>query len=94
MITINESENKVIIEFGKNSIGSVVLTNINNILLIQEPIKTNLHIGEEIKIEDVKPLPNVQMEFSEIESIDVLIKTLEQIKQHLKYPYRTLLSAC
>ena len=94
MITINEIENKVNIKFGENGMCGVILSNHQNSLLIQDTPRTDVRIGDSVKAEDIKPLPKIDMEFSDIESIDVLIKQLERIKTHIQYPHGTLALAC
>ena len=92
MITIDNSN--VNIEFGENGLAKVSLTNAKNTLIIQALNKNNLPIGSSAKPEDIKPLPKIEMEFSDVESIDVLIAKLEAIKFYMQYSFDVYAMAC
>jgi len=83
----------VLVEFAKENIGSVGLIASDNKLIIQQLV-SDKKIGEKITPEDVKELPKIVLDFTKEESVDSLIKCLENVKHFMKYPNGTLHLAC
>lgn len=63
-------------------------------LILQQLANKEMKIGDLPKQEDIQELPKVECLFTEIESVDVMIKVLEKIKFHMQYPYGTYALAC
>lgn len=61
-------------------------------LSIQE-LATRKKIGDTLEGADIKELPVVDIKFQDIQSIDIMIKQLQKIKDGF-YPHGTLALAC
>ena len=44
--------------------------------------------------DNIQDLPRIEMNFYTIESVDVVILALQEIKESIKYPYGTIPLAC
>lgn len=84
MITTNKETTTV--KFGQNGIASISV-NVNSLLLTLQQLKVEKRIGEKGgSDEDVHPLPKIEFDFTEVESIDVMIGALEVLKKnHLAF---------
>ena len=97
MITINETDQTVDIQFGKNGQASIFTESFDlgpngvksaSLLLQQLEGAANIDIGTtDIKSEDVKPLPKIIMNFHDEKSVDIIIDQLNRIKKKLQNPY-------
>lgn len=83
------------VEFANSEKGAIVVRVNANVLTLHELSKDkDINIGEFATVKDIKNLPKIEMYFHKEESVDVMIKQLEKIKFHLKYPHGCLALAC
>lgn len=93
MIKITDPLN-VIVEFGTADKASISVDAAFAKLILQQIIGDK-KIGDTLKRdENIQELPKIVFLFTEIESVDVMIKVLEKIKFHMQYPYGTYALAC
>jgi hypothetical protein len=93
MITINNQN--VEVEFAKDKNNGVIAVRGGGTTLSLQQLKVEgLKLGESWKDGDEIPLPKVNMEFYNVESVDVMIKMLEIIKKNLRNPYGDYALAC
>lgn len=86
MIKTIKKQTKV--EFAKNSIGVIAVSSSEDYKLKLQQMKADdKKVGQRVNLEDVKPLPSVELEFHNVASVDVLIAHLKAIKERMMYPH-------
>lgn len=80
MITTVKKTTKV--KFGQNGIASISVE-VNHLTLTLKQLKVEKRIGEKGgSADDSHPLPKIEFDFPEIESIDVLIEALQNLRKN------------
>ena len=80
--------------FGDKAASISVTTNTSENELILRNLISECKIGANLTNKDGELIPSVILQFSKIESIDVVIRCLELIRHRMRYPYGSLPLAC
>jgi hypothetical protein len=83
---MTQNEQTTQVQFGTDKIGSIGLTGKRGCLVMQQ-LKNEVMIGQPFDIgKDITELPKVVLNFTEISSVEALIKTLEKVKEKMSEP--------
>lgn len=93
MIQHHEEKQITSVTFGKEGKGTISVGSAGHFLVLQE-LARPMDITNDVKKEDRKPLPKVELEFFDTKSIDVMITILKRVKENIEYPNGTLCLAC
>lgn len=86
-------DQRTIVHFGNKEKANILVSGRYRKLVLQE-LATNLKIGDSATSEDAHELPKVEVNFSTIESVDVLIAALNHIKNNFTPPDQMYALAC
>jgi len=78
---ISIKQNTVHVKFGESNKATIAIFGSHGTITLQELVKEK-SIGEQIENEDANELPKVELEFSQLESIDALINGLKTIRKN------------
>ena len=90
---IKIEENITSIEFSKDGKGTIGVIAHKNDLILQGLIG-DVEVGGQLKQEDIQELPKAVLSFHSEESINVVIKALEAIKENIKLKNYSYALAC
>lgn len=78
---IASENNTTTVTFGAYKKATIGVS-VNGLSLYLQELASDKNIGDSICIEDIKDLPRVELEFNQMESIDVIIKALEVVRNN------------
>jgi hypothetical protein len=88
---IASENNTTTVTFGAYKKATIGVS-VNGLSLYLQELASDKNIGDSICIEDIKDLPRVELEFNQMESIDVIIKALEVVRNNWIFKYQLALA--